>query len=93
MQVSQSFCIDDLVIGCANVVEAFSLYSKAKERMKAGGFSLRKWKKNSSDLRQQILQSERENDSTESPYEQSFAKESLGPIQETGGNTKVLGIV
>ena len=93
MQMSQSFYVDDLVTGCANVVEAFSLYSKAKERMKAGGFSLRKWKTNSLELRQQILQRERENDSTESPYEQSFAKESLGPIQETGGKTKVLGIV
>ena len=92
-QMSQSFYVDDLVTGCANVAEAFSLHSKAKERMKAGGFSLHKWKTNSSDLRQQILQSERESDSTESPYEQSFAKESLCPIQETAGRTNVLGLV
>ena len=92
-QMSQSFYVDDLVTGSPNVAEAYSLFCKAKERMMKGGFALRKWKTNNVDLREQILQKERENENIDSQEEQSFAKESLGPQGETGGKTKVLGII
>ena len=36
--------VDDLVTRAETVKEAFTLYIKARERMKEGGFTLRKWK-------------------------------------------------
>ena len=92
-QMSQSFFVDDLVTGCPNAAEAYSLFCKARERMMKGGFSLRKWKTNNAELREQILQKEKGSESVDSQEQQSFAKESLGPLQETGGKTKVLGII
>ena len=92
-QMSQSFYVDDLVTGSPNATEAYSLFCKARERMMKGGFSLRKWKTNDAELREQILQKEKGSESVDSQEEQSFAKESLGPLQETGGKTKVLGII
>ena len=95
-QLSQSFYVDDLVTGSANTEEAYTLYSKAKERMLEGGFQLRKWKTNDRVLREKICEKERESEAEKSAMsdkEESFAKEALGPIQESGGKTKVLGMI
>ena len=43
-KLKQSFYVDDLVTGANTEREALSLYEKSKERMKIGGFLLRKWK-------------------------------------------------
>ena len=45
----ESFYVDDLVTGCKNINEAFTLHQKASERLKEGGLRLRRWKTNSSE--------------------------------------------
>ena len=72
-QMSPSSFVDDLVTGCPNAAEAYSLFCKARERMMKGGFSLRKWKTNNAELRKQILQKEKGSESVDSQEEQSFA--------------------
>ncbi|KAK2560784.1 hypothetical protein P5673_016575 [Acropora cervicornis] len=49
---------DDFNGGKDSVPEAFQLYTKAKSRMKEGGFNLRKWISNSEKLMQWINQEE-----------------------------------
>ena len=92
----KSFYVDDLVVSSSNTTEAYSLYCKAKERMLQGGFSLRKWKTNDCELRQMIMKNEKVESTIVAETqkeEESFAKETLGPAQESGGKTKVLGII
>ena len=49
-----SLYVDDFNGGKNSVPEAFQLYTKAKSRMKEGGFNLRKWISNSEKLMQWI---------------------------------------
>ena len=49
-----SLYVDDFNGGKDSVPEAFQLYTKAKSRMKEGGFNLRKWISNSEKLMQWI---------------------------------------
>jgi len=49
-KIDQSLYVNDLVSGDANVQEAFELYKAAKHIMYRGGFNLRKWNSNSSEL-------------------------------------------
>ena len=58
--VDQSQYVDDLVSGDVNVHEAFEVYKVAKHIMYQGGFNLRKWNSNSSDLLEPIRQCERD---------------------------------
>ena len=44
--LTESFYVDDFVSGAANDEEVLTIYQKAKEMMKQGGFNLRKWKTN-----------------------------------------------
>ena len=53
-----SLYVDDFNGGKDSVPEAFQLYTKAKSRMKEGGFNLRKWISNSEKLMQWINQEE-----------------------------------
>ena len=90
------FFVDDLVTGGKDVKGTLLLYKKAKETMKAGGFSLRKWKTHNAELAREIdrLENaegrERENDPGSNV---SYAKEtlgaSIGPAEDRG---KVLGL-
>jgi len=92
----KSFYVDDLVLSSGNITEAYSLYCKARERMLDGGFSLRKWKTSDCELRQLIMEKEKDESTLvveAQKDEESFAKETLGPAQEAGGKTKVLGII
>ncbi|XP_065061319.1 uncharacterized protein LOC135688408 [Rhopilema esculentum] len=50
MKLADNFYVDDLVFGASNLIDARNLYLKAVERMKEGGFNLRKWKSSSLDL-------------------------------------------
>eukprot|EP00794_Sanderia_malayensis_P006717 gene6717-biopygen5491 len=89
-----SFYVDDLVTGSEDAEKAFSLYEMSKDRMKKGGFDLRKWKTNNSDLAKEISSRESSVVGRESSHQEdtSYAKESLGiskPIEES---TKVSGI-
>ena len=57
-RIDQSLCVGDLVSGGANVQEAFELYKTAKHIMHWGGFNLRKWNSNSSELLRLIGEAE-----------------------------------
>ena len=54
----EGFFVDDLVTGAETVEEAFTLYIKARDRMKEGGFILRKWKSSEPALLQKIEEHE-----------------------------------
>ena len=45
--LTESFCVDDFVSGAANDEEVLTIYQKAKEMTKQGGYNLHKWKTNS----------------------------------------------
>ena len=88
-----SFYVDDLVSGCESNEKALELYQKAKERMLAGGFKLRKWKTNDMELLKEINKSESvEKEERSGQLDMSYAKETLGPVKDLGGKTKVLGL-
>ena len=53
-QLAESFYVDDFISGVHTEDEGFTLYQKAKELMRAGGFNLRKWKTNSATLQGRI---------------------------------------
>ena len=53
-----SLYVDDFNGGKDSIPEAFQLYTRAKSRMKEGGFNLRKWISNSEKLMQWINQEE-----------------------------------
>ena len=88
------FFVDDLVTGCKDSSEAVDLYRKAKSRMKDGGFTLRKWKTNSSEVAKEIADTEGNEMQVKDvsvSSEESYAKETLG-LDTLEGKTKVLGI-
>ena len=85
--------MDDLVCGCMDTDQAFSLYQKSKVRVLEGSFRLRKWKSNDEKLLQKIkLDVCEEKQSKSSLEDLSYAKETVGPVSNLGGKTKVLGI-
>ena len=95
----QSFFVDDLVTGMDSTENAFQLYQKAKERLKQGGFTLRKWKSSREGLIDEIQANERffqleKPDVNSSEIQDSFASETLEgtTIGKTSSYTKVLGI-
>ena len=93
-RMSNSFYVDDLVAGTSDVESGIQLYEKAKSRMKAGGFNLRKWKTNKLSLQTEIAKGEGlKGNSLDSPLsvnDETYAKESLGKGDNKGKN-KVLG--
>ena len=44
LKLANSFYVDDLVCGADNLENAKELFTKSRERLKEGGFNLRKWK-------------------------------------------------
>ena len=90
------FFVDDLVTGGGNVQETLSLYEKAKERMSAGGFSLRKWKTSNAELAKEIEKRESKGETegkSDLSLNVSYAKETLGvPSEATKEKGKVLGL-
>ena len=86
----RSFFVDDLVTSCKDSQTAHDFFLKSKDRMKEGGFTLRKWKTNDSALAGIISQGEvkviTENE------ENSYVKETLGVAERSNGRAKVLGL-
>ena len=89
-KVKDSLYIDDLVSGTSTVEEAFDLFKRAKDRLRAGGFLMHKWKSNDNKLLEAIkVETKEVKESTE--QEVTYAKESLGTnINEE--EDKVLGV-
>ena len=52
--LAESLYVDDFVAGAMNDEEAFEIYHKARQIMKAAGFNLRKWNTNSPTLKIKI---------------------------------------
>ena len=95
----ESFFVDDLVTGMDSTEGAFQLYQKAKERLKQGGFTLRKWKSNREDLIDEIQAKEKsmqleQPEKNNSEIQDSFATETLegNAIGKDSNHTKVLEI-
>ena len=63
--LAESFYVDDFVSGAINVEEGLTIYQKAKEIMKQGGFNLRKWQTNSRVMQQKIEGMEESNNTIE----------------------------
>ncbi len=97
----QSMYVDDIVTGAEDEVQAHKLYKESKEILMRGGFKLRKFTTNLSQLHETVDRDEVSDDpqppsldperSTES--EESYAKSTLGSSQEPhAGEQKVLGV-
>ena len=52
----ESLHVDDLISGANNIHDAFEFYVKCKERLKNGGFNLRKFKSNSVELEKLVYE-------------------------------------
>ena len=89
-KLASNLYVDDLVFGASNVDDAKNLHLKAIERMKEGGFNLRKWKSSNVELVQEFKKSD-PSYAVSQEEEGTYAKETLGNIAEDG-RTKVLGI-
>lgn len=103
--LKEDLYVDDLTTGAETVTEAINTYNTSKRIMKEGGFNLRKWVTNSSELRQHIMENEHslnteQNnvDSTKSEHkvsedDQSYTKSTLNSIVASNDNVvKVLGV-
>ena len=91
----EGFFVDDLVTSCKSTTTAFDLYGKARNRMKEGGFRLRKWKTNDKALGEEIAENEmvrNEDVLVDTLDSYSYAKETLGISKDLGKKTKVLGV-
>ena len=88
-KLSESFYVDDLVAGEANDEDAFEFYQDSKEcSSKAGGFHLRKWASNSTELLDRI-QDDRVKCETNKARESgvvedtdTYAKTTVGNLEE-----------
>ena len=84
----EGFYVDDLVTGAEKVEEAFTLYIKARNRMKEGGFTLRKWQSSKPALLQKMEEHE---GSAEKDLSSGIAKP-LDQMKVISVSAKVLGI-
>ena len=99
-KLSESFYVDDLVAGEANDEDAFEFYQNSKECLSKGGFHLRKWASNSTELLDRIQDDHvkcENNEARESGVVEgtdTYAKTTVGnleELQETDEH-KVLGL-
>ena len=76
--LTNAFFVDDLVTSCKDVDAGYSLYVKARERMRKGGFKLRKWKTNDQTLSKRIHENEQAtNGKNISPNPESAGEKSI----------------
>ena len=84
-----SLYVDELMSASERIEKALELYQKAKDRMLLGGFKLRKWKTNNTELLNEIYKSEgEEKEEKSSQVDISYAKETLAPAKNLGGGQK-----
>ena len=93
--LSRSIYVDDVVSGAGNEEDAYQLYTESKDLLRCGGFNLRKFVTNSSQLQKRINDSELKvnSDSASSKTDETYAKSTLGTTQRMSpGEHKVLGV-
>ncbi|KAL5475814.1 hypothetical protein EMCRGX_G025680 [Ephydatia muelleri] len=97
----QSIYVDDVTFGACSVNEAFELYTKSKSYLAEGGFNLRKFTSNSTELMKCIDVNEREQSAALSKdteralveEDRSYVKDTIGTgQQQLAGVQKVLGL-
>ena len=88
--LTNAFFVDDLVTSCKDAKAGYSLYVKASERLRRGGFKLRKWKTNDKTLSRRIQETENATDSKSTPLEFEDIREKL--IVSEIKKSKVLGL-
>ena len=87
---------DDFSCGARNVNEAIKIYRQSKEKMSAGGFNLRKWASNSSELMNEINELEIDgmegnNETKGNEDDQTYSKYVSG-TSASENEMKVLGV-
>ena len=96
-KITRSIYVDDIISGADTDDHAYGLYSDSKMMFKEGGFNLRKFGTNSSDLQKKIVENEclmqlPPTDHTLND-EESYAKLTLGTIEKVPtGEIKILGV-
>ena len=95
-RISESIYVDDVVSGAETKGEAFTMYRESKAMLHAGGFNLRKFNTNSSELRELIHREENAGYSgpTSTPHsDETYTKTMLGGAQGiAAGEQKTLGV-
>ena len=94
----QSLYVDDQSTGVAGVLDGFEFCEKAKSRMVDGGFNLRKWTSNASELIRLINESEGSSEvpaRSVSEEDEKYATSVSGPCGTAKGEDehKTLGII
>ena len=90
-KLRDSFYVDDFVGGGAKSAEVVKLYRKTNDRMADGGFNLRKWLTNDSQVRDKIETDEKVDSAPVSEEDITYAKSSVGMRLGCKGQ-KVLGL-
>ena len=96
-KLSRSMYVDDVAFGAESDESAYKLYVDSKSILRAGGFNLRKFLTNSSDLQDKIKKNESLLHGDQHPVDkadiESYTKFTLGTTQQVNtGETKVLGV-
>ena len=97
-QLSKSTYVDDVICGACDTESAYQLYRESKAVLKEGGFNLRKFVTNVTQLQQRIDDEERVPDPSNSSTsvhssDDTYTKETLGTVQAVhSGEHKILGV-
>ena len=88
-KLKNGFLVDDLASGAKTVGEAFKLYLRTKGRMAEGGFIMRKWKTNNTQLMEKIQKAEMGKETAED-QEKDASQQNFG--DHLGSEEKILGL-
>ena len=93
-RLQESIYVDDILTGAEDVETAWQLYLHSKEILKTGGFNLRKFKTNDSDLQRRMTEAEGTIPyASETNDNETYAKSMLGKSQKPCmGEQKTLGL-
>ena len=76
-QIKDSIYVDDIVTGVSNTGEALEFYKKSKHLFQLGGFNLRKFLSNSSEV-QHLIVREEQGHTEQGHGEESYTQATLG---------------
>lgn len=95
-RILESIYVDDVVSGAGTKEEAFTLYRESKAMLREGGFNLRKFNTNSTELRELIHREENAGypgDTSTVHSDETYSKTVLGGVQSiAAGEQKTLGV-
>ncbi len=95
-KLSTSTYVDDIVTGGSNEEQAYHVYKESKKILEQGGFNLRKFSTNLTQLQERIDAETVDSESLSlgsEPVEETYASSTLGSIQRLRpGEQKMLGV-